>query len=761
TRTNLYWYSPERRYFWHRMGNQQLVRRFGDLRTGAAGLTVAEAGDFYQALVVGQLVAIGAGRSLLKPETTERLLSRLRTRSLLAAPIRVQGELLGFLAVEDNAPRIWEEVETNYVRAMAQIVALVVGTEEMEEALQLASQDARFGAEIARAIVRNNDTTSALKDCAGLLCKRLESERLLILQEDDRGQFIALFQQHPSNRRPLSTPLNSLSQATRQSLCESAEAVMVENLDKDWRLLPWRESLIQQGVRSLLLVSLGKSLPVSSTSTTNSAEKLSLLVIAHGTPRTWNSRSRDVASIVAQQISLLLKLAQLHDSASSSLIAHQTFESGLSTLAQAPLDPILFDCTWLEYLATLLECPLAVILSWTPEHPHATIAAEFVADRHWSLSSDLAIPVANNTLIQDALATHGFISRPVAAFGAATRKWLNNPGLGQLLVIALHTEAMPTTAIVVLADHEERYWSPQLLPPLETLTRQFAWFRYYRHYLSQYQQAGESLQTLNWYKHRCLETFYQSVQESVRILLELDAKTSLPTSADEFNQRISINSSETSTTPATTSQPLRQAQRQQLLHQLEQTLAVLTPVLTEEQWQLTVNLRPVPLAGLLKRSLHHIAPLYAQRQLMAKVHNPGRFRVYGDRLKLECILFELLTTSCFYAQPGSRINLWCSSLEFKDTGSQDNFPYGFSSEIQSSTSLIELSIAESGFFDKDLSTLQSLPTQPPPNLNLQICQDILRAWGGDLQFYQLDAERYLSRLLLPSVRNQGSSAAGA
>ncbi|HEY9711593.1 MAG TPA: GAF domain-containing protein, partial [Oculatellaceae cyanobacterium] len=40
TRTSLYWYSPEQRYFWHRVGNQQLVRRFGDSRTGAAGLTV-------------------------------------------------------------------------------------------------------------------------------------------------------------------------------------------------------------------------------------------------------------------------------------------------------------------------------------------------------------------------------------------------------------------------------------------------------------------------------------------------------------------------------------------------------------------------------------------------------------------------------------------------------------------------------------------------------------------------------------------------
>ena len=124
TRTSIYWYNSERRYFWHRAGNRQMVRGLANSNS-ASGLLVLEVHDFYQALCEGRLITIGAGRSPLKAESTGRLLSKLRARSVLAAPITVREELVGFLAVEGNEARIWEEAEKNYVRAAAGMVALV------------------------------------------------------------------------------------------------------------------------------------------------------------------------------------------------------------------------------------------------------------------------------------------------------------------------------------------------------------------------------------------------------------------------------------------------------------------------------------------------------------------------------------------------------------------------------------------------------------------------------------------------------------
>ena len=757
TRTSLYWYSPERRYFWHRVGNRQSIRRFGESRTNPAGLTVAEANDFYQALVAGQLVAIGAGRSLLSSESTQRLITRLRSRSLLAAPIQANGELLGFLAVEDNEARIWEEAETNYVRAMAQLVALVAGTEDMEAKLQLASQDAHFTVEIAQAIDSSNDTTTALRACALALCDRLEVELFLLLQEDDNGQFTLVFQQQPSNRRPLTTSLAPLSPDDLHSLLfKSDQAVMIEDLNEDWRLASWRESLLKLGVRSALLVPIGRSLP-QQTSKTNNPGKLALLLIGHGTPRTWNHRSRDLVSIVAQQINLLLMVGQLQDSAILSFIAHKALLSGLSTLSQAPLDPVLLEHAWLKYLATLLECPLAALITWTPESACATVAATVVADPRFAFPLDRPIPIASDALIQEALATPSFLCRSITELTAPTRQWLSSPGIGQLLVIALHMGTTPTTGIVILADKEERQWPSHLLPPLETLTQQFAWFRHYQHYLTSYAQDNENLQTLNWYKHRCLETLHQSVVQSVAALLELEAKT-LP-SKDGLNLPNRLDAGDINTNPTytgeskrvPTAQPLRQMHRQQLLNQLEETLAVLTPVLNEEQWQLTVNRRPMPLATLLKRSLRRVEPLYQQRQLVLKVHNPGNKQIYGDRVKLECILFELLVTFCFHAQPGSWINLWCYPANPEAQGTPST---------NSSNPFLELLIGENGALDDWLNAVTSSPPQPPLSRNLKICQSVLRLWGGDLQFYQLEGvsgaapkePRYSSRLLLPLAK---------
>ena len=735
TRTNLYWYSPERRYFWHRMGNRQSLARLADSRTTTAGLKVAEANDFYQALAAGQMVAIGAGKSLLKPESTERLLERLRTRSLLAAPIQINGELLGFLAVEDSEPRIWEQGETSYVRATAQLVALVQGNEEIEATLEQAQKDTYLTAEIAQVIARSLDTTTALKDFAELLCKRLDAERFLVLQENDKGEFTLVFGTQPPNRRSLNTALAPLSAEDRQ-LFNGSDAIAIEDLDLEWRLTPWRKALIQLGVRSAILISLGQShLSPKTPQINNSSHSTPLLLIGHSTPRTWNHTQQDLVSVVAQQMSLLFTVEQLQENARLSLLAHQTLQTGLSTLQDAPLDPPLFEQTWVQYLAALLECPLAVLLSWTPESTSATVAAAVVADPRFAFPPDLALPVASNSLIQEVLATNGFLCRPLAALDASTRKWLSRPGIGQVLAIALHTGVTQTTGILLLADHEKRQWPWHLLPPLETLTTQFTWLRHYRHRLSLHAQDSGNLQILNWYKHRCLEALYHSVVQSVKTLLALEPGTSLPNM--QLNQDTLGDLGEINLTPTLVSgQPLRPISRQPLLHQLEQTLALLTPVLKKEQWQLRLNLHPVPLGQLLKRSLRCVEPLYHQRQIMRKVHNLANQNVYGDPLKLECILFELLITSCFHAPPGSWINLWCNPTP-----------------PDSSPALVELLITESGLLEDCLKTLATSPLAPP-TLNLKICRDILGTWGGDLQFYPLKGDRFSSRLLLPLPERQ-------
>jgi GAF domain-containing protein len=743
TRTNLYWYSSEGRYFWHRLGNRQASLKLSSSKSSAPGLTAAEVNDFYEALRVGQLVAIGAGRSPLKSESTQRLLGRLRARSILAAPILVRGELLGFLGVEDSEPRIWEESESKYVHATAQLMGLVLGTEELEVTLEETQKNAHFAAEISQAIARSNDLTVALKNCAKLLCRHLKADRFLVLQEEENGQFTPVFGTQPLNRRPLSSSLPPVSPDDRQWLFNSVETVTIEDLELDTRLFQWRKLLQFMGVRSLLIC---QTSTVRNGDEPNSLQSSPLLLVGHGTARTWSRTQRELVSIVAQQINLLLLLERYTESAKQSLLAHQTLQAGLSTLVRVPLDPSQLEQVWLSYLADLLQCPLVALIGWRPESEVATIVATVASDSRFALPPDLAIAIARDVLIQDVLATRNFLSRSVGDLTASTRNWLNSPGIGQLLAIALHADAMPTTGILLLADREEQQWPRHLLPTLETLTQQFTWLRHYQSSLSQSNGEIQNLQILTWYKHRCLEILHQSVHESVSALLELEAKMLPLPKTEELNDSNPSNGNENYTqSELTGGQPLRQMHRQQLLHQLEQTLAVLTPVLKEEQWQLAFKTRPLPLASLLKRSLQRVESFYKQQQLRVQVHNSGNKSVYGDQLKLECVLSELLMTFGLHAQPGSWINLWCSpfSPEFKIT-----------SGPPSSRPMLELLISDIGVLDDCLNAFTSSPL-PPPSINLKICQQILKTWGGDLQFYPFlsgyasQQYRYFGRLLLP------------
>ncbi|MGB5959490.1 MAG: GAF domain-containing protein [Coleofasciculaceae cyanobacterium] len=711
SRTNIYWYCAEQRYFWHRLGSRQSLRRYGQAKSQIPGLRVSEVNDFYQALAAGQLVAIGTARSLLSSQSTQRLLARLQIRSLLAAPIQADGELLGFLAVEDNQARIWEESERNYISATAQLVGLLASQEDKDVKLQETAKDAHFAAEIAQIIAKHcpllpmpgTGMSAALQECATLLCGRLEATLFLVLQEAENGQFNLVFQPPSLKRLPV-TVFAPLNPNDRKLIIASSEAVMIEDLQQDLRLMEWRRVLGQLGGRSLLISK--TQLAVVTEQGRSDDSKLSLLIVGYDTPRTWSYRARELASVVAHQIHLLLLVQRYGDYAQQSFQLYQVLQDGLAMLQSAELDPVLLERSWIDYLASKLECPLTALFSWTAESEYATVAAAVVSDPRFAFAPSLAIQIDNNPLIQEVLANEGWLFRSVTDLPEAIAQWLINLGLSQVLLMALHTDA-PTTSFILLALDESDL--PQhLLMAIATLNQQFAWFRQYRYSLYQHAQDQQMLQTLNWYKQRCLGTLHQSVTQSLCALLD---QATMPM-------------------PQSNQQRLAAMRRKQLLQQLQETLAILTPVLKDELWQLHNHHDSTSLAGLLKRSLGHVEPLFDHHKIRLQVHNSHDKNVYGDLLKLECILYELLVTICLGAQPGSRINLWCCPASSVDVSSQ-----------------LELLIVENASLEECLQV--NYFQQLPLCTNLEACQYLLQSWGGDLQFCQLADQYSLIRLTLP------------
>ena len=395
TRTNVYWFERERRYFWRRLGNRQKTTGFHEADQ-ASGITVQEVSSFYQALVGDQVVSIGEAHSSLKADITSRLMQQIKARSLLAAPILFQEELLGFLAVEGTEPRIWEEEEKNYLRGAAQMIALTAPLGEMEEAIDQIKLDQVLMAEIARSLYSEDDWKATLRMTAEQLCKRLRAERfVMLLYNAEQRQFEVCYQSQPANRRPFPPLLEMLNPTDWKLLEKSTTPVRVENLDTDLRLLAWRDRLLEFGVRALLLCS---------TSIGHGLE--GVLLVGYETPRTWNAAEQDLLRVVSQQIGLLLHQWQLQRQTEQQQKINQTIQWGLTAIQQTHQIELL-ERSALQHISQAIQAPLTALITWQAGRSAGRIIlAGNVGDR-FAVNASVVIPVQSDPLLRWALESAG------------------------------------------------------------------------------------------------------------------------------------------------------------------------------------------------------------------------------------------------------------------------------------------------------------------------------------------------------------------
>ena len=731
TRTNIYWFEREKRYFWRRVSNQSKSISHTDNQQ-AAGITVQELSDFYYALSVNQIVSIGEAGSSIKSNFTAKLLQRLRVRSLLAAPIIWQKDLLGFLTVEANEARIWTEAETNFLKSAAGLISLVAPTESMETTINQVQQDSQLTSQVAQGIYSNHDVEEILSNCAAKVLQRLGATRFLLLQYNpDQNNYQFVYQSQLANRRCLTFTLDALKEVDSQLLERATVAVGIENFEEDLRFFNWRSLLLENGVRSLL---------ISNCAAKHAPE--ALLVIAHEANRAWTTLEKELLQIVAQQIGAIVRQWQLQANTQQQQQILQTFQECFriteQAYATAEAEEKHLERTALQQIASILNCPLAILLSWSPGQRVAEIIPGVIANNRFAIV-DAPVPIQAEVLIQWALATDGLLALTVDDLPLDTKKWLNGTDIGQILVMALRTSPdYQPTGVVLMADNLQRRWSEQGIITTETLVCQLAWSRRWLQITESLQSTTMELQQLNWYKHRRLE----DIQRTTTLLLAQIHDLGVPTA--------------------------KQAQMRfgQLLGQLDRTTALMTGLLKLEQWQLVFSCETMPIASLFKRSLERIDNLIKQQKLWVGVHGLGQsvnepdleqsgslytkgkttIAIVGDIVKIELILHELLLGACHRSPSGGRIDIWCRRLDER---------------------FLEVSITDNGIIDaqvlqelhpdtpKDLLAFSNL--NQPPGLHLLICQNLMQKLGGELQIYQLPDNRVVSRLLLPLTRGNDSS----
>jgi transcriptional regulator with GAF, ATPase, and Fis domain len=733
SRTNIYWYNRQGRYFWCRMSNHlvNIGRNYGQ-EEQAAGMTVHELSELYYALSVNQIVLIGDARSSLKSHFTAKLLQRLRVRSLLAAPITWQKDLLGFLAVEGHEPRIWTEADKNFVQGAAGLISLVAPMENMETTIQQIQEDTQFTSQVAQAIYHEHEFNATLSYCARKVLARLGATRFLVLNyNQERNNYEIIYQTEPHNRRSLTLPLDNLAKVDTDLLRYTESPIEIENLDEDLRFLDWRSLLLENGVRSLLICNCTQgNLPSI------------ILLITHETYRTWSTLEKELLWIVSQQIGVIVEQWQLrHENQRQQNVLH-SIEECLRILEQS--DPSQtqkvgskdLELTFLAQIQLVLECPLVFMLSWSLGQTHAEIILNTVTDNRFAILSDAEVNIKSEPIIQWALTHNGYLNIGTDDLPPETRKWLHGSAIGQILIIALRsTDSYEPTAVVVIGDVLERQWSQFSLDATQTLLKQLAWSRR-QHQINQLLESRNlELQKLNWYKHSRL----QEIQRTTTLLLGQIYDLGIP------------------------SNDLTRTRYQLLLRQLDQTTASMTALLKQEEWHLHKSGETMTISSLIKRSLERVETLFQQHKLWVSVHGlgqsiaeqeshnhpsflegiptsiyPSSMIIAGDLVKFELILHELLVFACYRSQKGGRIDIWCRRLDEQ---------------------LLELSITDNGSIEPRLlaeldqnirrDVLASSVLDQPPGLHLLICQKLMQQLGGELHIYQLPDSRVVSRLLLP------------
>nr|WP_044291432.1 GAF domain-containing protein [Rivularia sp. PCC 7116] len=725
TRTNVYWFSPQERSFWRRISTQFFnLGKVSNQQKAKTALTVEDLSDFYYALSANQLVWIGDGRSSLKSYSTKNLLKRLDARSLLVAPILWQKNLLGFLAVEGKEPRIWTEVDKNFVKGAAGLISLVSLTENMESTIQQIQEDAYLKSQIVEGIYNDEDIELVLHNCAVKVLNRLAANRFLLLSFDrELYKYNFFFQNQLSNRRHLKFGLEELKEVDAKLLERSTQAVSVENLEEDLRFFNWRSSLLEAGLRSILV-----------SNCTPQDNNDAILIIGSENNRSWTTLEKELVKTVAQQVGVIFRQWQLYQQTQNQQKIWHTFGQSLRVLetvedSKSGEGEHLAESLVLEQIATILNCPLTLLLSWNTGDEFAQIIPGTVANNHFKVIAETTIPLQNDILISSALKVEGLVSINASELPESTREWLCGTGIGEILLIALRTrQEHEPTGVILMADYPHRQWSPEILDAVETLVNQLAWFSRQKQFTQFACAKNEELQQLNWYKHR---TFENVRQNTVTLLSQI--------------HDLGIPDDEITLT-----------RYQQLLRQLDNTVASSTALLKLEQSQLVFHKETLPIASLLKGSLKGINKLLKQHKLWVGVHGLGQklegedsyiddsfisnsqIIVSGDIRKIELIVSELLIAACHRSQDGGRIDIWCRRLE---------------------PQTLEVSITDNGTINPEL--LEELQQDAFPDLltqskqehlpikQLLICKKLIQQLQGQLDFYQLPDARVVSRLLLP------------
>ncbi|NJM65290.1 MAG: GAF domain-containing protein [Acaryochloris sp. RU_4_1] len=716
TFTGLYWFDLEQKSCSLRSSYQPgQGSRLGRIRPVKVQVPLAAIEPLCQSLEAGQIVAISESQGTVNSRVPLRLMQQTKSRSLLCAPIICEQQLLGFLSVAGAEPRVWQAQEKAYIQAAAQLIGLSVSLAE-DSSVQVSAQTDTLMGQFTQLMVESKDWSKTLHKVSEHLCRHLQIQRLVLLQQDDRsGEFRVEYQYHSPKLRPLLASLQLLSDVDARMLERNIGAIAIPNLEEDLRFLTWRETLLQQGVRSILVCR----------TAADSSKPHPILLLGNQRTRTWKPSEIELLQQFAQTLGTFEQKQHDYLIQQHQLRLCIQAQKGVQSLLKIN-DPTQLITTGIETITELSAAPLVAGIVWTPGQDQGQIVAYQSTPPEFDLTDSTPIPLHEDSLFRSLLALPDPRGNPLktvievaaADLTPATRLWLNSPGLGQVMLLGLRSGESPTPlGAVILGTRVNQIYSSFEINLLQTFIQTLA---------SRYRTLREtqvllrkhsSLECLNWYKQRSLESELRQLQTTCAVLKSLKS---------------------TKNTEGASRQP-QIANLPKVAQSLEKTVQSLHTLLHSEDWKLQLKPNSIPLASIFRRVMERIEPFIQSKQLWTQIHNlTPNTTLTSTSEKLELVLYELLLFACQRSKAGDRLDLWCRLIN---------------------ADWIELSITDQGELDprllQDFQQIQTRDLLVPSLLeqgtgrHLRICQTLVERLGGRLELARLEDDRILSRLTLP------------
>lgn len=716
-RTSLFWRDLEQPLY--RRRSYTLGKPLGrDSQRQPLVITQQELGACYGAFAGGQTVSVSDAQSVVSSSAPLRLIQLLNCRALVATPILVGTEVMGFLTLEKAEPYPWPDNDKKLLRVAADLLALAAPVERVEQLLAQTQQSQSLVSELTQAICEEQDWKRLLQQAGEKLAAEFAAQWVFLLAYNSLSQGFDVLLQHPTprgrDRHPALPPLQKMDW---QLLETATTAIALEDYTHELRLFSWKEALSKLNIKSLM---------VATTTPGHALE--AVLLVGRTEPTAWRQSQQTLLQEVARALGLLTHQWQLQATNSQQEQVRSAMLGGLAAL-QRTQNLERLEVAGLQHIMDLMQVPLVALVTWRPGQTTGWIVAPPPSHPKFAIHTEAKIDIYEDPLIHSALmasqadlSTNAYarlIQTTAAELDPRTRAWLSGPDIGQVLAIALRTDPeYEPSGVLIVADRPQRLWSPLHLEALVTLVNHMAWAHRSICLIQVLSHGWQALENLNWYKHRRVEQVYGQ----------------LASTCNQFHQWLQRHTEQAD------------PQLRRLGSLLQTQLESLHPLLAKEIWQLEKNIDSVGLAVILKRILDRVESWKQKKQLWIQVHNQPAVTLNGDIEKLELILYEFLLFACQRSPSQGRVDIWCQQLEGMQQGGKD-------------LAWLELSITDNGDIDPrlliDLHHLDHLDwlapssLDEPPGRHLKACFALCQRLGYTADMYKLEDGRTLSRLVIP------------